>query len=136
MESKDKKGRKSKMLIHAQLHKMHKKPDQQSYDFTQNDFTKDDSYHDLDLSAIVPAGAKAVLIWGSFKSDTGGTEINWAQNEHSGTYLKVMRHQPVADIAQEFDCIIPLDSLRVIQYRIESAPTYVNINMSVVAWWT
>lgn len=123
------------MLIKTTGLKLHKKADQQSYDFTQNDFTKDDAYHDLDLSGIVPAGAVAVYLWGSFKSDTGGTEINLCQQGHTGAYLKVMRHQPVADIAQEFDCIIPIGPDRKIQYRCESAPSYTNMNMSVVAWW-
>lgn len=35
--------------------------DPASVDFDTDDFTKDSGWHDLDLSAIVPAGAKAVV---------------------------------------------------------------------------
>jgi len=57
------------MLIKTQGMKFFAKPDQQSYDFELEDFTRDYQYHDLDLSGIIPAGTKAVLLWGAFKSE-------------------------------------------------------------------
>ncbi|GAH84380.1 unnamed protein product, partial [marine sediment metagenome] len=42
--------------------------DPAAVDWVTGDFTRDGAWHDLDLSAIVPAGAKAVVFQGFFKS--------------------------------------------------------------------
>ena len=122
------------MLIKPHGTQFLKKPDQQTYDFTLTDFTRDYQYHDLDLSAKVPAGAKAVMLWGAYKSDTPDCEANFAQNVHTGEYLKDIFFQHVANIGTTLDSTIPLDGDRIIQYRFSNV-TYQYINISVVGWW-
>lgn len=122
------------MLIKANGLQIMKKPDQQSYDFILSDFTRDYQYHDLDLSGIIPAGTKLVLLWGAFKSDTPDCEGNFAQSGHTGEYLKSLYFEPVANIGCTMDCLIPVDSDRKIQYRFSNV-TYLYINLSVVAWF-
>jgi len=123
------------MLIKTQGIHFLAKADQQSYDFTLTDFTRDDSYHDLDLSSLIPAGTKAVLLWGAYKSDTADCECSLAQYGHTGTYLKSITHQHVVNTGTNIDCLIPVDSNRKIQYRFSSAPTYVYINLNIVAYF-
>jgi len=123
------------MLIKAQGIHFLAKAEQQSYDFTLNDFTRDDQYHDLDLSSLIPAGTKAVLLWGAYKSDTADCECRLVQYGHTGTYRKVLRHQHVVNIGQDIDCLMPVDSNRKIKYAFSSVPTYVYINLSVVAYF-
>lgn len=123
------------MLIKSTGQLFMKKPDQQSYDFTLSDFTIDDNYHDLDLSTLIPAGAKVVLLWGAYKTNTADSEARLAQYGHTGLYLKTLRHQHVVNVGQDIDCLMPVDSNRKIQYAFASGPTYVYINLQVVAWF-
>jgi homoserine acetyltransferase len=123
------------MLIKSQGMKFFAKPDQQSYDFTLSDFTRDYQYHDLDLSGIIPAGTKAVLLWGAFKSDTADCEGSFAQSGHTGEYLKSIRFEPVANIGCNIDCLMPVNTDRKIRYRFSNV-NYLYINLNIVAYFT
>ena len=114
---------------------MFAKPDQQTYDFELEDFTRDYQYHDLDLSGIIPAGTKAVLLWGAFKSDTADCEGSLAQSGHTGAYLKSIRFEPVAGIGCNIDCLMPIHPDRKIRYRFSNV-NYNYINLNIVAYFT
>ena len=124
------------MLIDAMKIQMIKKPDQQTYDFTVGDFTTSGEfeYHDLDLSVLIPAGAKMVTLWGAFKGDAADTEGSFAQYGHTGAYLKMTFFQPVANIGCAINCDIPVGPDRKIKYRFSDV-NYSYINLSVVSWW-
>ena len=110
------------------------KPDQQSYDFTQGDFTKDYQYHDLDLSAKIPVGTVAVLLWCAIKSSTEIGEVSFTISGYTGEYLKSLNFSQVVGNGFGFPVLIPMKTDRKIRYRISNTGwTYINVN--VVAWF-
>lgn len=108
--------------------------DPPDYDYTAGDFIKDSAWHELDLSAIVPAGAKAVL----FRVDP--------LNPNVGNKFVVRKHGNVNDIntakvyimvsgvpdSRCFSC--SLDSDRKIDYWITSG-TWMVLDFTVKGWW-
>ena len=110
------------------------KPDQESYDFTKNDFTTDYQYHDLDLSGIIPNGTIAVILWGAFKGDVAQSEICLAKAGYSGNYLKALFFQPIVNEGSGFSTIVPVSTDLKIKYRISNV-NWVYINLQIVGWF-
>lgn len=108
--------------------------DPAAYDFTTSSLTKNSQWQDLDLSAIVPAGAKAVIIkaylipnvagrYFSMRAKGNANAINTAEGlTASATY-------PVA-----YQWIIKLNAGRVVQYISNFASAH-EINICVMAWF-
>jgi len=103
-------------------------------DWGEGDFTHDNAWHDLDLSGIVPVGAKCVLIrvWASsfwitsyfdlrMKGNSWNQNSSVAQMQVSGqTYCK--------------DMTCALNGQQVIQYR-SNSPGWNFLNTTVRGWW-
>ncbi|MFB0556084.1 MAG: hypothetical protein ACETWQ_22505 [Phycisphaerae bacterium] len=109
------------------------KPDQQSYDFTQTDFTKDYNYHDLDLSTKIPVGTVSVTLWCAIKSSAEIGEVSFAASGYTGEYLKSLNFVQVAGVGKGFCIDIPVKTDRKIRYRISNI-VWVYINVNIVAW--
>lgn len=122
------------MLITTHGLKLMVKADQESYDFTINDFTADYQYHDLDLSGIIPAGTVAIVLWGAFRSDAPDTEACFAKAGNSGNYLKSLLIQPVFNIGKGINCIVPVSSDLKIKYRFSNV-NYSYINLIIAGWF-
>ena len=106
-----------------------------AYDKVVGDFVKDSAWHDLDLSAIVPAGAIAVLVqWGMRNSDAG-VIIQLRRNGSANAIETAFASSIVANIYSPYQLRVPCDSNRIIEYYITNTGTWVYLSMIILGWW-
>lgn len=108
--------------------------DPANMDFATASFTKDWTWRDLDLSAIVPAGAKAVVVrvkgqstvnWGSFYLRKNGN-VNFAVT--SGLVCVI------ANAPFHVHMTVAIDANRKIEYIAENV-TWTTLDLVVMGWW-
>ncbi len=108
--------------------------DPASFDFTETDFTDDGAWHDLDLSAIIPATARALLI--EFDINTVNREKHIRIRKYGNT--NAINHQDIetfiAGAHQSGSVIVAVDSNRIIEYNIDAA-TWTELDMTIRGWW-
>jgi len=107
--------------------------DPSSPDFTVGNFTLDAAWHDLDLSAIVPAGAMGVLI--SVVTDTSDANQQiMFRKKGNANYRNVawIYNHNYCEI-QGLNCIIFGDTDRKIQYM--SNTQWTKLDFTVCGWF-
>ena len=108
--------------------------DPSAWDFETGDFTTDNTWRDLDLSSIVPAGATTIqfkiMIWHSAANHW----MEFRKNGNSNAYNVHEVRTQEAWVYSEKAFRIPCDSNRVIEYRGENI-TFTGI-VAVVQGWT
>ncbi len=105
-----------------------------AWDFTHADLTKDNYWHDLDLSAIVPAGTTAVQLRVQIKDDSIARAIIFRKKGHTGFWNIARLRIQVANVEIEGDIMVPLDNDRKINYLATGA-VWTLIGISVRGWW-
>lgn len=105
------------------------------YDYDKDDLTKDGAWHDLNLSAIVPAGAKAVFIIGHVE----GNGIDWTIMFRKKDNVNEINHGGMetirANVERHRSSIVALNVNRVIQYKADNQ-AWATLNLAVRGWWT
>ena len=109
--------------------------DPSAADYTQTTLTADGTYHDLDLSAIVPAGATRVRLYGQITDDVAGRYIVFRKNGHSNSYNLLACQANVANLSEYFQGEVECDTNRVIEYQITNT-TITSIGLTVIGWWS
>lgn len=108
--------------------------DPAAFDFEIGDFTKDGAWHDLDLSAIIPENSKGVALFIILRATAVGRYIALRRggqtNSSNQTYMLVQ----VAGVMFTLDVIVPIDSNRIIQYKIHAGVDQ-RCDLTVKAWW-
>lgn len=103
-------------------------------DYDHNDFTYDNVWHALDLSAVVPDGAKAVLFHVSAKDaqvqNFGQFERNGGINHTNFSQIIIQ----VADLTIAYDIVVACDEDRKIQYRFPGVP-FDLFDLVIRGWW-
>lgn len=107
--------------------------DPASYDWTIGDFVKDDAYHDLDLSSIIPVGTKLVHLHCIGRCDTVGAHIQFRKNGQSNGINNAVLNMQGANITIAADLFVQPDADRKIEYDI-FADTWAIINLVVRGW--
>lgn len=103
-------------------------------DFSGPAFTRDGAWHDLDLSAIIPAGATAVLF--AFEGENAGVARE-AKFREKGNVNDKNRSRMIIQIAMvrlTGDFVCPLDANRFIQYNLSALGWLANV-FTVKGWW-
>ena len=108
--------------------------DPAAYDKTASDFINDTNPHDFDLSAIVPAGAKAVLLLVDSNNNTAATYVDFKKKANSNYYNVSRITTSAANIPISLDLICPIGSDGKITYR-TSGGAFNSINLVVKGWW-
>lgn len=108
--------------------------DLSAFSKTKADLTTDNTWRDLDLSAIVPAGAVAVLLEVTVNDDAAGNSIQFRKNGNSNAYNVAIVLAPVADVDQYQQVIVFCDTSRVIEYKATNT-TFTTINIIVSGWF-
>lgn len=109
--------------------------DPSGYDFDKDDLTLDGAWHDLDLSAIVPSTARAVLIAGHVE----GVGADWAiqfkkygqSNDINHGGMETLR----AGVERHRSAIVATDNNRKIQYKADNE-SWDALDLTVRGWWT
>lgn len=97
-------------------------------------FTADAAWHDLDLSAIVPAGAIAVLIRASILDDATNTLFMFRENGNSNEYNVAEVRSQAANVTMANTLVVPCSTARVIEYYITNT-TITGTAVTVMGWF-
>jgi len=107
--------------------------DPDAYDFEVGDFTTDENWYDLDLSAIVPPNTTLVHLRIWVQNTTANQNFVLRKNGNTNSYNCIKLTTQNADIPFALDLWCPVDSNRVIEY-FASNSTWTNINIVIRGW--
>ncbi len=104
-----------------------------SSDFTETDLTLDGNWNDLNLSSIVPAGAKCINLHTDIEDSHKGHGLEFRKNGNSNSAVHTSCLAPANNA--EMHCVSPIacDSSRIIEYR--SIVSADSITITVNGWW-
>jgi len=110
--------------------------DPSAFDFTLSGtpLTTDGTWRDLDLSSIVPAGAKLVLFIVYILDDAANSAFGIRKNGNSNAFNSGFCRTQVANIPNYIDMLVPCDTNRVVEYFATSL-TWSDIGITVKGWW-
>ena len=109
--------------------------DPSAIDFTKADFITDGSWHDLDLSAIVPAGAKFVSVHVHVNATSAGATMRLRKNGNVNEANNYTVATPAADLRNDGYFWVPCDENQVIEYRADNV-TWNTLEVHVMGWVT
>ncbi len=107
--------------------------DPTAVDYTLTSFTADETWRDKDLSAIVPAGAKAVVLAVRVNDAAAGTKAMFRKNGNSNAINVSTITTQVASLDKFEDLIVACDGSRVIEYNIAAAMDAIDVK--VKGWY-
>lgn len=108
--------------------------DPSDYDFSLTDLTTDGNFHDLNLSSVVPNGAKAVLLYVMIRDNLVDSYIYFRKNGSTNNKSRSLVRTSVANQNNDADMIVPCDDNRIIEYN-ASNTTFANIDITIKGWW-
>ncbi|MCJ7777741.1 MAG: hypothetical protein MUP16_05450 [Sedimentisphaerales bacterium] len=108
--------------------------DPAAFDFTVVNFTCDNEWHELDLSAIVPAEATAVILKLQLKTAAVAKYIYFRKNGNVNPYNSSFLATQVTNLWVGNDLIIALDTNKKVSY-IATAYAWTAINVTVAGWF-
>lgn len=109
-------------------------PEPTDWEYEVGDLTTDATWNDLDLSSIVPAGARAVHLLVQIADGVADSHLAFRCNGNSGIYEIALLRTQVANIVNDADLIVKCDGDRKIQYE-GSNLTFSMIQIVVKGWW-
>ena len=107
--------------------------DPTAVDYTLTSFTADGTWRDLNLSSIVPAGAKAIWLAVRIKDAVVGTLAKFRKNGLTNAINITQMATQVASQDLYDDPVVVCDSARVIEYNIAAAMD--EIDLTVKGWF-
>lgn len=103
-------------------------------DFDQNDLTKDSNWYDLDLSSIVPANTKAILLSVFGAATATNKIIAFRKNGNANEYNAGRLDTQAAGVRLDSQILVACDSSRVVEYFASTA-TWLYIGITVCGWF-
>jgi len=104
------------------------------YDYDKDDLTKDGTWHDLDLSGIVPEKAKAVFIVGHLQGAGADWTIMFRKKGNVNEVVHGGMETLRANVERHRSSIIALDDNRKIQYKVDDQ-AWTTLDLAVKGWW-
>ena len=108
--------------------------DPAAYDFTLNDFTTDETWRELDLSGIVPAGASLVHLKVRILDGAADSLFRLRRKGNSNTISALVLITQVVDISMFGEGFIKPDKNNVIEYY-GTDLAFTNIDILVKGWF-
>jgi len=109
--------------------------DPAAYDFVKTDLTTDGAWNELDLSAIVPAGAAAVML----SAHLEGAAVDWTIDFKKNGQANDINHGGMqtirANVERHRSTIVAVDADRKVQYKADDE-TWTTLSLVVRGWWT
>jgi len=97
--------------------------------------TIDSAWHDLDVSAYVPVGTKAVGIRFSGVNTSAGPYVRCRKNGETGTVNNGELRIQVANIQNSGFALVAVDSNRVIEYYVQNTGTWSYLRIWLICWF-
>lgn len=109
--------------------------DPAAVDFAVGALTTDGAWHDLDLSSIVPASAKAVILRAAIEDDAASSAFAFRKNGNSNAINIARQTTQVSGVTIHIPpTIVPVDANRVVEY-LATNTTWTTINIAVCGWF-
>ena len=108
--------------------------DPASADFSAFTMIADDAWHELDLSAIVPAGAKGVLMFVDVGNANAGKHARFRPHGNVNEFNVSSLVTQVGGLFYECDRVCLIDADRHIDYYF-SAGAWIVRFMTIKGWW-
>ena len=108
--------------------------DPEFLDWTTENFTTDDFWHDLDCSNIVPKNTIAIMFTGRILHSESGKQFMMRKNGNTYYNNQRLTRTQVANIAKSFNWIVACDSDRLVEYR-ASNTTFLYIDLTIAGWF-
>lgn len=109
--------------------------DPAAYDYVKTDLVLNGTWQDLDLSLLVPAGAKAILLCSHIEGNAVDWRINFRKkgntNEINHCGMDTLR----ANVERHRTSIVACDANRVIQYNADNQ-AWTTLDLAIRGWWT
>jgi hypothetical protein len=105
-------------------------------DFAIGDLGAQGSFNDLDLSSIVPEGAKAVLLYVEFNNSTTGKTVQLRKNGQTNGINVWYKETLFAGGSMFDEAVVELDSNRYIETFYGGGGVWNTFYISVRGWWT
>lgn len=105
------------------------------WDFTEANFTIDGGWHvdELNLSAIVPAGAVAVHLRLYLMDNAASTYISLRSNATTKSNNSITAFSTVANVGVDVDTILNIDADRLVDFF--SSAAFDSIDIAVMGWF-
>ena len=111
----------------------HDRGDPTTDDWDQTSLTTDGSWHDLDCSSIVPAGASIIHFVGWMEDNIAAAHFNMRKNGNSNAVNMSWAYTAVANGRVGFDFWVSCSEARVVEYRFYNT-TWTFIRLTVAGW--
>lgn len=108
--------------------------DATAVDFAMAALTTDNTWRDLDLSAIVPKGAKAVLLYVKITDNAAESLLSFRKNGNYAAYNMSTIATQVANVSVYADVFVFVDKDAKIEYR-GSNLAFTDISIVVKGWF-
>ncbi len=112
----------------------HDRGDPAAVDWNLGDLTEDGAFHTLDMSGVVPAGAKAVCLAVDYTGSAVGARIRIKKEGQANAYNIAKVQTQVANVPFWADLIVICDADRKVEYEITS-PQTTAVGITVKGWW-
>ncbi len=109
--------------------------DPANYDFTLTDFTTDGNWHDLDLSGIIPATARALLFEVEIDNNVSNKHAIFKKYGQTNDINHFDAETKLATPHESYMGILAVDGNRKISYKIDSSG-WSDFDFIVRGWWT
>jgi len=106
-----------------------------NYDFTEATLTIDGAWHDMDLSSIVGAGVRLVLLRVIINNTSIGEPANFRTKGYSGAANRATLRIQEAGYVYDTDMWILTDASGIIEYLFSNT-TWTSIDITVRGWCT
>ena len=104
-----------------------------AWDFSTGSFTADSAWHSLDVSSIVPSGAKLALVHAGAVSGSAGSVFFVAPYGFTGAAGYLSLHCSVAGREIDGTCFIAMDSNQKLNYYCN--PAVSTRVIAILGWW-
>ncbi|MBW1996365.1 MAG: LamG domain-containing protein [Deltaproteobacteria bacterium] len=109
--------------------------DPSSHDFVLGDLTTDGNFHELDLSGIVPTGARFVALGVRVKAPATYKYIQFKPRDNTNNYAVHIVYTTEADVPNYGYVVVRLDSNRKIYYKTVNYANWTFIYIDVMQWF-
>lgn len=103
-------------------------------DFNVGDLTADGSFHDLDLSSIIDAGSKLVLLRVFLQDDAVQMSLIVRKNGNSNDRATNRIRTQVSNVGIQGIFLVSPDSSGLIEYRLSNT-SFTTITINVLGWF-
>lgn len=108
--------------------------DPAAVDFNAGDFTIDGTWRDLDLSSIVPVGAKAVELNVAIRSYFVNAFLAFRKNGNTNTSNRIACRTQISNQTIDYQGVVAIDENRKIEYG-NNNTAFMAIEVTVISWW-